>query len=121
MAISGTRLFGGRSARHLAQSAREQHELDLVPAITMAITMAIKHIRWRDLRRSGALEITMAIKRHPMARSEAIRSGALEITMAINLARSRSGAHPSKSRTICAATESCASVSTCGERGGRAP
>ena len=53
-----------------------------------------------------------------MARSEAIRSGALEITMAINLARSRSRAHPSKSRTICAATESCASVSTCG-RGGR--
>jgi hypothetical protein len=32
VAISGTRLFGGRSARHLAQSAREKHELDLVPA-----------------------------------------------------------------------------------------
>jgi hypothetical protein len=83
--------------------------------------------RWQSSAITGAAEldlvpqseaITMAIKRHPMARSEAIRSGALEITMAINLARSRSRAHPSKSRTICAATESCASVSTCG-RGGR--
>ena len=125
VAISGTRLFGGRSARHLAQSAREKHELDLVPAITMAITMAIKRNHGSSTSSISYLPqseaITMAIKRHPMARSEAIRSGALEITMAINLARSRSGAHPSKSRTICAATESCASVSTCGERGGRAP
>ncbi len=121
MAISGTRLFGGRSARHLAQSAREQHELDLVPAIIG--THDGNQAQSRAQQSSNAYvpqseAITMEIKRHPMARSEAIRSGALEITMAINLARSRSRAHPSKSRTICAATESCASVSTCGERGG---
>ena len=125
VAISGTCLFGGRSARDLPKRARAQHELDLVPAIlgntggnqaqsrtqleldlipqSSAITMVIKRnhdgnqaeSRWQS---SG---ITMAIKRNPMARSDGDP-----------IWRVRDRSHPSKSRTICAATESCASVST---------
>ena len=103
MAISGTCLFGGRSARDLPKRARAQHELDLVPAIigntggnqaqsrwqSSAITMEIKRnhdgnqaqSRWQS---SG---ITMAIKRNHDG-NQAQSDGA--IRWRSDLARSRS-------------------------------